>query len=172
MNTAIIIFIICTLLNVVLATVKSVMTIKGTKISAAIWNALSFGLYSYIVVLTATAPITTLMKVIITIGCNLVGVYGVKLVEEKMRKDKIWKIEMTVKNTECNSVTADTYGALFVATAMHYALNEANIPNNYIEAGKYAIFNCFCATKADTEKALEIGKTYQAKTFATETKLV
>ena len=156
-----ILFIVCTFANVVLSTIKSVMTIKGGKINAAIWNALAFGLYSYIVVLTATADISTFGKVAITMGCNLVGVYGVKLVEEKLRKDRLWKLEMTISNGE--------YG--FAAPAMHGALNAANIPNNYVEAGKYAIFNCFCATKADTAKALEIGKTFSAKTFASETTL-
>ena len=156
-----ILFIVCTFANVVLSTVKSVMTIKGGKVNAAIWNALAFGLYSYIVVLTATADISTLGKVAITMGCNLVGVYGVKLVEEKLRKDRLWKLEMTIPNGE--------YG--FAASAMHGALNAANSPNNYVEAGKYAIFNCFCATKADTAKALEIGKTFSAKTFASETTL-
>ena len=156
-----VIFALCTLLNVVLATIKSVMTIKGTKISAAFWNALSFGLYSYIVILTATADLSTLEKVIVTVICNLIGVYCVKLAEEKMRKDKIWKVEMTVKNDEFN----------LIAGFMHGALNEADIPNNYIEAGKYVIFNCFCATQADTTKALEIGKIYNAKMFASETKL-
>lgn len=156
-----ILFIVCTFANVVLSTIKSVMTIKGGKVYAAIWNALAFGLYSYIVVLTATADISTLGKVAITMGCNLVGVYGVKLVEEKMRKDRLWKVEMTVPNGE--------YG--FAASAMHGALNAANIPNNYVEAGKYAIFNCYCATKADTETAITIGADYGAKFFASETTL-
>lgn len=156
-----ILFIVCTFANVVLSTIKSVMTIKGGKMSAAIWNALAFGLYSYIVVLTATAPISTLGKVLVTIGCNLVGVYGVKLFEEKLRKDRLWKLEMTITN--------DSYG--FSASAMHGALNEANIPNNYVEAGKYAIFNCFCATKTDTDTALAIGAKYGAKSFASETTL-
>lgn len=156
-----ILFIVCTFANVVLSTIKSVMTIKGGKVYAAIWNALAFGLYSYIVVLTATADISTLGKVAITMGCNLVGVYGVKLVEEKMRKDRLWKVEMTVPNGE--------YG--FTASAMHGALNAANIPNNYVEAGKYAIFNCYCATKADTETAITIGADYGAKFFASETTL-
>lgn len=154
-----ILFIICTFANVVLSTIKSVMTIKGGKMSAAIWNALAFGLYSYIVVLTATAPISTLGKVLVTIGCNLVGVYGVKLFEEKLRKDRLWKLEMTIKDNG------------FSAAAMHGALNEANIPNNYVKAGNYAVFNCFCATKADTDKALEVGKIYNAKFFASETTL-
>lgn len=156
-----VLFIVCTFANVVLSTIKSVMTIKGGKVYAAIWNALAFGLYSYIVVLTATADISTLGKVAITMGCNLVGVYGVKLVEEKMRKDRLWKVEMTVPNGE--------YG--FVASAMHGALNAANIPNNYVEAGKYAIFNCYCATKTDTETAITIGADYGAKFFASETTL-
>lgn len=154
-------FIICTFANVVLSTIKSVMTIKGGKVNAAIWNALAFGLYSYIVVLTATADISTFGKVAITMGCNLVGVYGVKLFEEKLRKDRLWKVEMTVPNGE--------YG--FAASAMHGALNAANIPNNYVEAGKYAIFNCYCATKADTETAITIGADYGAKFFASETTL-
>lgn len=160
-NMALLIFIGCTFANVIISTIKSVMTIKGGKVSAAIWNALSYGLYSFIVIMTATAEITTLEKVLITVFCNLIGVYGVKLVEEKLRKDRLWKIEMTIKN--------DAYGVS--AAAMHGALNAENIPNNYVEAGKYAIFNCFCATKADTDKALEIGKQYNAKTFASETKL-
>ena len=159
MNIAILIFIICTLANVVISTIKSVMTIKGGKVSAALWNALSFGLYTYIVVLTATAPVSTLWKVIITAACNLVGVFCVKLVEEKMRKDRLWKVEMTIVDNG------------FTAAAMHGALNEANIPNHYFSAGKHAVFSCFCNTQADTTKALDIGKIYDAKTFASETTL-
>ena len=159
MNIAILIFIICTLANVVISTIKSVMTIKGGKVSAALWNALSFGLYTYIVVLTATAPVSTLWKVIITAACNLVGVFCVKLVEEKMRKDRLWKVEMTIVDNG------------FTAAAMHGALNEANIPNHYFSAGKHAVFSCFCNTQADTTKALDIGKIYNAKTFASETTL-
>ena len=151
------IFALCTLLNVVLATIKSVMTIKGTKLSAAIWNALSFGLYSYIVILTATADLTTLEKVIVTVVCNLIGVYGVKWVEEKMRKDRMWKIEMTVRSE--------------YAERMHDALTIANIPNHYTPAGRHAAFSCYCATKQETDAALAVGEKFYAKTFATETTL-
>jgi hypothetical protein len=157
MNTAIILFVICTLLNVVLATIKSVMTIKGTKISAAVWNALSFGLYSYIVIMTANADISTLGKVVITVICNLVGVYGVKLVEEKMRKDKMWKIEMTVRNDAVD--------------ALHDVLTAQGIPNHYLTAGKHTVFNCYCETKAQTDAALAAGAQYGAKCFANETTL-
>lgn len=157
MTTALILFIGCTFANVVISTIKSVMTIKGGKVAAALWNALAFGLYTYIVVLTATAPVSTLWKVIITAGCNLIGVFCVKLVEEKMRKDRLWKIEMTVRNG--------------FAETMHHDLTLEGIPNHYVNAGKHTVFNCFCETKKDTEKVLRIAKAYDAKTFASETTL-
>ena len=157
MATAILLFIGCTLLNVVLSTIKSVKTIKGTKVSAAIWNAMAFGLYAYIVILTASAPITTFWKVFITAACNLVGVYGVKLVEERMRKDKMWKLEMTVRNDEVEK--------------LHQLLTTANIPNHYLTAGKHTVFNCYCETKEQTDKAMKCGEICQAKTFASETTL-
>ena len=157
MTAAILLFIGCTLLNVVLSTIKSVKTIKGTKISAAVWNALAFGLYAYIVILTASAPITTFWKVFITASCNLIGVYVVKLVEERMRKDKMWKLEMTVRNDEVEK--------------LHQLLTTANIPNHYLTAGKHTVFNCYCETKEQTEKAMKCGEICQAKTFASETTL-
>ena len=157
MTTALILFIGCTFANVVISTIKSVMTIKGGKCAAALWNALAFGLYTYIVVLTATAPVSTLWKVIITAGCNLVGVFCVKLVEEKMRKDRLWKIEMTISNQDAES--------------MHDSLTWAAIPNHYFIAGKHAVFSCFCESKEQTDTVLAIGKSYHAKTFASETTL-
>jgi len=160
MNYALILFIGCTFANVVISTIKSVMTIKGNKFSAAFWNAIAFGLYTYIVILTATAPVSTIWKVAITMICNLVGVFCVKLVEEKLRKDKMWKIDMTIKINYPNQ-----------ADLMHKHLTAQKIPNNFVIAGTHAIFNCYCQTKKDSERALRIGKHYGAKTFATETAL-
>jgi len=156
----ILLFVICTTVNVILNTVKSIVTVKGGKTLAAAVNAICFGFYTYIIILTANSDITTLWKIIITAACNFIGVYGVKLVEEKMRKDKLWKVEMTIVDNG------------FTAAAMHGALTGANIPNHYFNAGKHAVFSCFCATQAETAKALEIGKVYNAKTFATETKIM
>ena len=157
MKTAILLFIICTFANVVISTIKSVMTIKGGKVAAAVWNALAFGLYTYIVVLTATAPVSTIWKVAITAGCNLVGVFCVKLAEEKMRKDRLWKIDLTVQHEQVEK--------------LHEMLTAAGIPNHYITAGKHTVFSCFCDTKEQTDLVLGMGKTCNAKTFASETVL-
>lgn len=152
------IFTLCTALNVILATIKSVQTVNGTKMSAAFWNALSFGLYSYIVVLTATADLTTVEKVIITMVCNLICVYGVKWVEEKMRKDRLWKVELTVMTDTRN---------MFITF-----LKEHNISFNYIDIGERTIFNTYCKTQKDTAIVHNWAKRHNAKYFATETKLM
>ena len=47
-----IVFIVMNVLNVVIQTVKSICTIKCGKAVAAIVNAVAYGLYTYIVVLT------------------------------------------------------------------------------------------------------------------------
>ena len=156
MNTAFILFVVCTFANVIISTIKSVMTIKGGKLPAAIWNALSFGLYSYIVVMTANAPITTIEKVLITAGCNLVGVYCVKLVEEKMRKDRVWKFEVTVLSSNKDAMITD--------------LTAADIPFNYIDnIGKRTIFNIFSNSQKESAIITEIINKYNAKAFASET---
>ncbi len=153
-----IIFILANTLNVILNTWKSIVTVKGGKVAAAAVNALTFGFYTYIIILTASAELDMFIKCIVVAACNFIGVYGVKLIEEKMRKDKIWKIEMTVRASDAETV--------------HYNLSNCFIPNHYTIAGKHAVFSCFCETKSQTDTALAIGKTYNAKTFASETKLI
>ena len=159
MTIEILIFIACTVANVILMTVKSIMTVKGGKIQASVWNAISYGLYTYIVILTATAPFGTEWKIVITAGCNLVGVFIVKLIEEKMRKTRLWKLELTVRTIHKEK--------------MEKALENAEIPFNYIEnIGKHTIFNIYCETPQQTEFVTDLAKIYNGKTFASETKLV
>ena len=157
MATAILIFVACTLLNVVLATIKSVMTIKGSKASAAVWNALSFGLYAYIVILTANAPITTFWKVFITAACNLVGVYVVKLVEERMRKEKLWLIKTTIPHNNFHQAKE--------------ALEQYNIPFTYYDVKKYYVIDTFCNTRQQSDTVLNISKLNNGKVFIIENRL-
>ena len=153
-----IIFILAQTLNVILNTWKSIVTVKGSKVAAAAVNAITFGFYTWVLILIADASLGIVLKCIIVAACNFVGVYVVKLIEEKMRKDKMWKIEMTVQASDAETV--------------HYNLSNHFIPNHYTIAGKHAVFSCFCETKSQTDTALAIGKTYNAKTFASETKLI
>lgn len=75
---AIILFIVCTAINVVLSTIKSILTVKGNKWVAAGINALTYGFYSYVIILTNIDGVSTLAKMSITAACNFIGVLAVK----------------------------------------------------------------------------------------------
>ena len=151
-----ILFIVMNVLNVIIQTVKSICTIKCGKAVAAIVNAVAYGLYTYIVVLTM-CDLPLLAKCLIVAGCNFVGVFVVKFFEEKARKDKLWKVEATVFDLNTFPVWNE--------------LQEANIPCNYIpRIGKWSVFNIYCETKEQSQKAKEILNKYEAKYFVSESK--
>ena len=88
-------FIVLNIVNVIIQTVKSIATIKCGKCWAAAVNAIAYGLYTVVVVYTV-CDLPLCLKVTIVALCNLVGVFTVKFIEEKSRKDKLWKVEATI----------------------------------------------------------------------------
>ena len=89
-------FTIATIINVVVNTIRSIVTIKGNKWSAAFWNAVCYGFYTYIVILTAGDGIPTWQKMMITGIANFACVFIIKWVEEKRKAIKLWKVELTI----------------------------------------------------------------------------
>jgi hypothetical protein len=154
-------FIVFNILNVIIQTVKSIVTIKCNKWVAAIVNAVAYGLYTYIVVLTAS-DLDLWFKIAVTAGANLIGVFVVKWVEEKKRKDKLWKVEATIKNENLYPEDDDCI----------IELRKSDIPFNYIDINKYIIINCYCATQKDSAIVKEILDKYNAKYFASESKIL
>ena len=153
-----IIFIVLNIANVIIQTVKSIATIKCGKAVAALVNAIAYGLYT-VVTVYMMCELNLGLKALIVALCNLVGVFVVKLIEEKTRKARLWKVEATVLRGYTNS--------------LHYDLDEADIPHNYLEnVGKYTLFNIFCATQKQSAKAKEIMAKYEAKYFVTESKIL
>ena len=154
-----VLFIVMNIVNVVIQTIKSIATIKCGKTAAAIVNAVAYGLYTYIVVLTM-CDLPLLAKCLIVAGANFVGVYVVKWFEEKARKDKLWKVEATIHNQGIDPYYDDCL----------VALRNAGVPHNYIDANKYLIINAYCATQAESRVVKAILDQYQAKYFVSESK--
>lgn len=151
-----ILFVVMNVLNVIIQTVKSICTIKCGKTVAAIVNAVAYGLYTYIVVLTM-CDLPLLAKCLIVAGCNFVGVFVVKFIEEKARKDKLWKIEATV---------FDPY-----TKSLHCDLTAEEIPCNYIpKIGKWSVFNIYCDSQEKSKKVKILLEKYNAKYFVSESK--
>lgn len=154
MNT-IFLFALCTAVNVILSTIKSILTVKGGKLSASFINALTYGFYSYVIVLTSADGMPIWLKMAITAVCNFIGVYLVKWIEEKARKDKLWKVELTVPTKYTNTIDFDLH----------------DVPHSYIElSDKHTLFNFYCATQKESAKVKAIANQYEAKYFVAESK--
>lgn len=148
-------FIVLNVLNVVIQTVKSIATIKCGKWSAALINAIAYGLYTVVVVYTV-CDLELWIKVAVVAVANLIGVFVVKLFEEKARKDKLWKVEATVKHSDF--YTIKEFGELGV------------VPYNYVDIGKYVLVNFYCSTQKESAIVRELLNKYNAKYFVSESK--
>lgn len=157
MNNLIIIFTVLTIVNVVFSTIKSIVTIKGGAFSASLISALYYGYYNIVLIYTV-ADFPLWQKVIVTFGCNLVGVFTVKYIEQKARKDKLWKVEATVKPNKKEEI--ELY------------CQENSIPYNYVNIEKYLLFNFYCATQVESGKVKKLLDVYDAKYFVNETKIL
>lgn len=91
-----IIFTICNFINVIISTIKSIVTVNGSKVVASLVNAIGYGYYTIIIYLIATFDIDIITKSIIVFICNLTGVYIVKAVEKKYTSNKLWIFNCTV----------------------------------------------------------------------------
>lgn len=97
MKEILIIFTALTIINVVLSTAKSIITIKCGKWAAAFMNAFTYAIYTYLLFFTADDTLSLWQKAVITFICNFVGVLLVKWAEEKATKDKLWIFMATAK---------------------------------------------------------------------------
>lgn len=156
LNGFLLVFIVLNVLNVIIQTVKSIATVKWGAWGAATTNAIAYGLYTIVVVYMNADGLGLAWKAVIIGLANLFGVFVVKVVEEKKRKDKLWKVECTVPRT--------------LITKLDSELDTICIPHNYLVAGRYGIFNCYCATQKDSELVKKLLIKYEAKYFVTESK--
>ena len=90
----IVVFFVCSLINVILNTLKTIIMHKEQKISSTIINAITYGFYAIIVVMTASA-LDLWITILITIVANAIGVYGSMWLLEKFKKDSLWEIVAT-----------------------------------------------------------------------------
>lgn len=157
--TLLILFIVLNALNVVIQTVKSLCTVKCGKTIAAIVNALAYGLYT-VVLVYMQCDLSTLAKALVVGSCNLVGVYLVKVIEEKLQKEKLWKVELTIKNDRRK--LAELTGRL----------DGQKIPFNYTTTDneKDVIFNIYCYSKKQSRKLKKSIEHLDVKYFITENK--
>lgn len=147
-----ILFIILNIINVIIQTAKSIITVKGNKYVAAIVNAVAYGFYT-VVVIYMLCDLPLLTKAFVVALCNLIGVFVVKLIEEKTRKTKLWKIEFTIPTPYTRIVDQKLI----------------DVPHSYqVLSPKHCIFTFYCASEEETDKVKEVVEKYKARYFVTE----
>lgn len=149
------IFILLNIANVIIQTIKSIATIKCGKTAAAVVNAVAYGLYT-IVTVYMLCELPLMWKAGIVALCNLVGVWIVKCFEERSRKDKLWKVEVTIPAEQAEQMIED---------CEYYELTY-----NYVDIEKYFLFNFYCPTQAESLNVKKLLQSYDAKYFVVESK--
>lgn len=157
-NNLLVIFIVLNFVNVIIQTIKSLATVKCGKLVAALVNAIAYGLYT-IVVVYMVCELPLMLKVVIIGLANFIGVYLVKLLEEKAQKDKLWKVEATFDHDEK------------VLDVVRKECERNNVPMNYIDLdGRWYVCNFFCATKAESTTVKQLCEHFNGRFFASESK--
>jgi hypothetical protein len=153
------VFVVLNIANVIIRTVKSIATVKCGKMSAAVINAVAYGLYT-IVTVYLMCELDLYLKAGIVALCNLVGVYVVKLIEEKARKDKLWKVEATIQNL------------IYFTDYIKAECEKNKIPYSIlnVENVDYVVFNFYCATQEKSRIVKQICDGCNAKYFVSESK--
>ena len=148
-------FIILSIINVIFSTVRSIVTIKGNKVTASFISGGYFAFYN-IMLLYTVADFPMWQKCIITFVCNVIGVFIVKFIEEKSRKDKLWKVEATIPRAE--------------ASLLINYLENSELSYNYVDIYKYYLFNFYCPTQKQSAEVKKLLDNFHAKYFVSESK--
>lgn len=154
-------FVVLNFINVLVNTARSITTVKGGKWIASIMNALCYGYYTVIIVITATYEMPLIMKCIAVAIVNFIGVFTVKFCEEKMQKDKKWVFFATAKIA--NNAILDV--ATKLKTLDIKLLYTIVIPNEL-----YSL-QIFSNTRKESEMIEAILKNYNIKYSAIESKI-
>ena len=151
-------FFLLQLINVILSTMRSILTINAKPSIAAVFNAISYTFYNVIVKLITSQDMAIIMA--ITFLTNLLGVYIAKFILNKLSKDKLWIYNATLKGQKVG------------ITEITEMLKVANIKYVYntIEENKLYTLQIFAPTQKQSLMIKEILNNYDIKFFATEAK--
>lgn len=146
----ILLFALLQFINVILSTIKSVLTVKSNRIVASVSSAIYFGFYTIIVIWTAADNMNIWIKVAITSATNLTGTYIAKYILDKAKKERLWDITAAVKSTVLDNVCSE--------------LNEHCLLHTRIEMNnpKYWLIHTYAKGKEESREIRRILDKYDA----------
>ena len=160
----ILLFTVLQLINVVLSTIKSIITVKGTTFQSALMNTVYYSLYTIIVIYTVSdfgcgswdLPI----KIAIVGVTDFVGVYISAFIMNKLRKDRLWEIVATVDMSE----------SIYAPSIVEETLKDNKISYNIMEtkkANEY-VFHIYSKSQKESLVIKQVLNEWKAKYFVHE----
>ena len=98
MVKVVIVFCICSLVNVILSTLKTLIMVNAGRNSSIAINAICYGFYTLVVKQLGAVDYVT--AVVVTILANVVGVWISYKIMDLFKKDKLWRITVALKDTK------------------------------------------------------------------------
>lgn len=154
-------FVVLNFVNVLINTARSLTTVKGGKWIASFMNALCYGYYTIIIVITALYEIPLPLKIVAVAVVNFIGVFCIKLGEEKIQKEKRWVFLATAK-IENNAI---------VEVAEKLKALDIKLLYTEVIANELYSLQIFSNNKKESEMITAILENYSIKYSAIEDKI-
>ena len=97
MVNLVVIFCICSLINVIFSTLKTLIMFNSGEKMAILINAVCYGFYMLVV--KQVGHVDYITAVTVTILANIVGVWLSYRIMDLFKKDKLWRITVTLKTS-------------------------------------------------------------------------
>ena len=150
-------FVALTIVNVVLQTARVIITVKGGMFLSSLVSAIAFGFYVIIIVWTV-CDLPLWMKVVVTAVANFVGTYLVKYVEAKVKKQRLWMVDVVLTGDKI-------YAAKSYLDPWKIQYTEIPISNS-----DSSQFHIYSKTQDDSRRIRDLLKIYNAKYVVVESK--
>ena len=151
-----VLFVILNLINVILGTMRSILTVKASPTVAMLINTISYTFYAGIVKMTSGQSMAIVL--ITTALTNIVGVYIAKWLVSLKHKDRLWVVDVTTKKLNRYNLANDL--SIFKIQFSVFSINNSNLVN----------FRIYSYTQLDSKRIKRILDRYDVKYNITETK--
>lgn len=149
-----ILFVILNLINVILGTMRSILTVKASPTVAMLINTISYTFNSCIVKLITNQSFAIVL--ITTAATNIIGVYIAKYLVNFGKKDSLWVVDVTTQKN--NSIQRD----LDLLKIQYSVFNISN--------SDYCNIRLYSYSKTDSRRIKKVLSLYNVKYNIVETK--
>ena len=150
-------FVVLTIINVILNTARTIITVKGGLFWSSFISAIAFGFYVLVIVYTV-CDLPLWIKATVTALANFVGTYFVKWLEMKVRRDKLWMVDVVLTGNQIYA--AKSY-------LDPWKIQYIEIPISNSDSSQFHIYS---KTQDESRHIRDLLKTYNAKYIVVESK--